>query len=539
MLAGTPVLLLREGTERAEGKDAQRENIRAARALAESIRSTLGPKGMDKMLVDSAGDVVITNDGATIVQEMEIQHPAAKMLAELAKSQDLECGDGTKTSVILAGELLHKAEELLEEHIHPTVITQGYRLAAQRAIEQLREVGRPVHRGDRDLLRRIAMTSMISKGVASYREQLADLAVGAVEAVLEEHEGRFTFDKRNVQIVRRTGGDISHSELLEGHILELEVAHSAMPRTVAPAHLALLAGAVEVRKTELSAEIRITAPDQMQSFLSEEERLVAEMVDSVRRTGANVLVAEKGIDDLAAEHFARAGIYAVRRAKRADLELLAKATGAEIVSRPEELRSSDLGTAARVEERHIGEDRLTFVTGCEGARSVSLLLRGGSEHVLAEVERSLVDALSTVGGAIEDGLVVTGAGAAAIELSLRLRDLAARIGGREQIAVERFADALEVIPSTLAENAGMSTLDALIELRRRHASGERDAGVDVLNARIADMREVAVEPIRVGRQAIQGATEAAAMILRIDDVIASRRAPGPASSAGPHAGAPG
>lgn len=523
MLAGTPVLLLREGTQRAEGRDAERENLRAARAVAESIRSTLGPRGMDKMLVAGSGEVVITNDGATILREMEVEHPAARMLAEVARTQDQECGDGTKTSVIFAGELLKQADALLDERVHPTIVVRGYQLAEARAVERIGAVARPVGRRDTALLTAIAMTAMISKGVAGHRERLAELAVRAVDAVVEGSGERLRFDRKNIQFVRRPGGDVLDSELLEGHVLEQQRVLPAMPSVVAPARIALVEGALEVPKTEIGAEIRITDPAQLEGFRSEEERLLTRMAEAVAAAGANVLITEKGIDDLAAETLARRGIFAVRRAKRSELDLLAKATGGRLVARPQDLARGDLGTAARVEERKVGDDRLTFVTGCPHARSVSLLLRGGSEHVVEEVERSLVDAVSTVGLALEDGRVVTGAGAAATEASLALRDYAMQLGGREQIAVEAFAHALEVIPLTLAENAGMDTLRALVELRRRHRSGEVDAGVDVLNARVANMAEVAVEPIRVGVQAIHGATEAAVMLLRIDDVVAARR----------------
>ncbi len=532
MLAGTPVILLREGTERRTGRDAQRDSLRAARAVADLIRSTLGPRGMDKMLVGATGDVVITNDGATILKEMELEHPAAKMLAEVAKAQDQECGDGTKSCVILAGELLKQAEELLDEHIHPTLITRGFQLAAEKAVGFLGEMATRVERTDEAQLRRIAETAMFSKGVSGLREELAGLAVRAALEVLDESGGKPRFDRSHIQIVKRQGGDILDSELLEGHILEQEPVHSGMPRVVAGARIALVEGALEARKTEFSAEIRITEPAQVDAFLAEEARLVDAMVKAVQAAGANVLFTEKGIDDVAAEHLARAGIYAVRRAKRKDLELLARASGARLVTRPEDLEAADLGSAERVEDRKIGEDHLTLVTGCPHARAVALLLRGGTEHVLAEVERSMIDAISVVGIALEDRLVTTGAGAAAIDLSLKLRDFAASVGGREQMAVERFAQALEIIPSTLAENAGMDHVNTLIELRRQHKAGNTRAGVDVLHQRVADMDQVVVEPVRVGRQAIEGATEAVTMLLRIDDVIAAKRGAAPGGAAG-------
>jgi thermosome len=525
MLAGTPVILLREGSERSEGSEAQRNIIQTARAIADTMRSTLGPRGLDKMLVDSMGDVVITNDGATILQKMEVQHPAGKMLAEVAKAMDQECGDGTKTSVILTGELLRKAEDLMAEKLHPTVITRGYQIAAARALEYLGTLGRPVRIGETDLLERIAMTSMASKGVSGHRSELAKLTVKAVSAVLDRRDGTVRFDRKNVQIVKRQGGEIHDTELLEGHVLEQEAVHPDMPKQVSEARIALVAGAFETKKTEFSEEIKITSPSQVQSFLDEEARVLEGMVDSMVRSGANVVFTEKGIDDVVATHLARAGIYAVRRAKHSDLELLARATGARLVARPTDLDPSDLGSAARVEERKIGDDRLTLVTGCPKARAVTILVRGGAQHVVDEVERSLIDAVMTVGIALEDGRVVTGGGATAIELSQHLRDYASTVGGREQLAVEAFASALEVVPAALAENAGMDIINTLIELRRRHKGGDKHVGVDAPGGKVAEMDTIAVEPLRVARQEVEGATEAATMLLRIDDVIASKRAP--------------
>jgi len=481
--------------------------------------------------------VVITNDGTTILKEMEVQHPAGKILVEVAKAQDQECGDGTKTSVILTGELLHRAEELLDERVHPTAITQGYQRAAEKSLELLTEVARPVRRDETEILRRIAMTSMISKGVAPLREFLSRLAVRAVTEVLEERDESTRFDRKNIQLVKKQGGEVEDTELLEGRILDQPCLHPGMPRLVAPARLALVEGALEVKKTEFSAEIRISTPEQVESFQGEEERILRTLADAVAAVGANVLICEKGIDDLVAEHLAKSGVYAIRRAKREDMEMLAKATGGRLVARPQDLSPADLGSAERVEERQIGEDRLTVVTGCPHARSVSLLIRGGTQHVVDEVERSFADALSTVGIALEDGLVTTGAGATAVEVSRRLRSFASTVAGREQMAVRAFADALEVIPTTLAENAGMDKIDTLIELRRRHAEGELHAGVDVLRSRIAPMDEVAVEPIRVARQEIEGAVAAATMILRIDAVVSAKRSG--SGGAGGRAGGPG
>jgi archaeal chaperonin len=532
MLAGTPVLVLREGTERAEGEDARKKNLQAARALAESVRSTLGPRGLDKMLVEPSGDVVITNDGEVILQSMEIDNPAAKMLAEVAKAQDAECGDGTKTSVILTGELLKRAEELLDDRIHPTAIVEGYRRASMAAGEALRAIARPVTGSDRATLEAIAQTSMMSKGVSGARETLARLAVDAVQAVLERADGRVRFDRKNLQIVKRSGGQITESRVVRGHVVEKEPVRPDMPKRIEGARIALIEAGLEPRKPEFSAEIRIQQPAQIGSFLEAERAIVRRMVDALVQAGANVVLCEKGIDDEAAEQLTTAGVYAVARAARSDLELIAKATGARLVSRAEQVTASDLGRSATVTDQRFGEDRLTVIEGCVNPHSVALLLRGGTEHVVDEVARSVVDAVSTVGIALEDGSVVTGAGATAVELALRLRHLSALVGGREALAFSAFADALEIIPTTLAENSGMNSLDTLLELRVRHEAGEVHAGVDVLHTRVADMGEVAIEPIRVNLQALRGATETAAMLLRIDDVIAAKRS-GAASASSP------
>ncbi|MDE1819752.1 MAG: TCP-1/cpn60 chaperonin family protein [Euryarchaeota archaeon] len=538
MLAGTPVILLREGTTRETGKDAQHANIEAARSVAETLRTTLGPRGMDKMLVQPSGDIVITNDGATILKFMEVEHPAAKMLVEVAKTQDEECGDGTKTSVILAGELLRAAEELLDQGIHPTIITQGYRLAADRATRVLSQGQRTLEAADTEALRKVAMTSMMSKGVSADRSFLSVLTVRAVRAVVEKEGGRLRCDRKNIQLVKKQGGDLADTELVEGLILDKDVAHPGMPRRIQDARIALMESALEVRKAETTTEVRITAPNEIEAYLSEEDRMVREMVDQVLRSGANVVLCEKGIDDAAQLYLARNKVLAVSRIKRSDLELLSKATGGDLVSRWAELEPGALGHAALVEERKVGEDRMTFVLGCRNARAVSLLVRGGTEHVVDEAERSLVDAISTVGLALEDGAVVTGAGASAVEISSDLRDYANTLGGREQMAVHAFAGALEVLPMTLAENAGMDKVGALIELKRRHRAGEHDAGVDVLAARIADMSGVAVEPVRVGRQAILSATEAAVMVLRVNDTIASKSTGKGGSGGAPARGGP-
>ncbi len=518
-----PILILKEGTKREKGKDAQANNIKAAMAIANAVKTTLGPRGMDKMLVDSMGDVVITNDGVTILKEMEIDHPAAKMLVEVAKTQDSECGDGTTTAVVLAGELLKKAQELIDSNVHPTVITRGYKDAAGKCMEFLDSIATKVSRDDRETLREIAATAMSSKGVAGVREQLAKIAVDAVLSVAEESDGKTTVDDDDIQIVKKQGGGVGDTQLLKGVIVDKEPVHSAMPKLVKDARIAVIDAALEIKKTEFESKIEISDPSQLRGFLDEEEHMLRSMVDSIKNVKANVVFCQKGIDDLAQHFLAKEGIFAVRRVKKSDMDKLAKATGASVITKLSDLTAKDLGYASLVEARKIQDDEMTFVTGCKNPKSVSILIRGGSEHVVDEVERSMTDAISVAALAVEDGKMVVGAGAAAIELSQKLRDYATSVGGREQIAIEAFAEALEVIPSALAENAGMDTIDILIELRSSHKNGNRYHGVDVLNGKVADMMKAKVlEPIRVGRQAIQSATDAACMILRIDDVIATK-----------------
>jgi thermosome len=527
MMAGqggqVPILILKEGTKREKGKDAQANNIKAAMTIANAVKTTLGPRGMDKMLVDSMGDVVITNDGVTILKEMEIEHPAAKMIVEVAKTQDSECGDGTTTAVVLAGELLKKAQELTDSNVHPTVITRGYKDAAAKCMEFLESIAVKVSSDDRETLRQIAATAMSSKGVAGVREQLAKIAVDAVLSVADQSGGKTTVDDDDIQIVKKQGGGVGDTQLLKGIIVDKEPVHSAMPKLVRDAKIALIDAALEIKKTEFESKIEISDPSQLRGFLDEEEHMLRSMVDSIKNVKANVVFCQKGIDDLAQHFLAKEGIFAVRRVKKSDMDKLAKATGATIITKLSDLTAKDLGYAASVEARKIQDDEMTFVTGCKNPKSVSILIRGGSEHVVDEVERSMTDAISVAALAVEDGKMVVGAGAAAIELSQKLRDYATSVGGREQIAIEAFAEALEVIPSSLAENAGMDTIDILIELRSSHKNGNKYHGVDVLNGRVADMMKAKVlEPIRVGRQAIQSATDAACMILRIDDVIAAK-----------------
>jgi len=524
MLTGkTPILILKEGTEREKGREAQYNNIRAAMAIADAVRSTLGPKGMDKMLVDSMGDVVITNDGVTILKEIEVEHPAAKMIVEVAKAQDEECGDGTTTAVVLAGELLKNAMDLIEQDIHPSVIAEGYRLASKKACEVLEKVAIEVKPDDDELLKRLAETAMTGKVAEANKEMLAEIAVKAVKAVAEEINGKIKVDLDNIKVEKKQGGSVEDTELINGIILDKERVHPDMPTVVKNAKILLLNAALEVKKTEVDAQIRITDPEQLQKFLDQEEKMIKEMVDKIKNSGANVLICQKGIDDLAQHYLAKAGIFAVRRVKKSDMEKLSRATGASILTDLDEIKPEDLGEAGKVEERKIGEDKMVFITDCKVAKAVSILVRGGTEHVVDEIERGLHDALSVVAVAMEDGKMITGGGSSAIEISMALRDYAATGGGREQLAIEKFADAVEVVPRALATNAGIDPIDILIKLRKEHSEGKKHIGVDVFKGDVGDMKELNVlEPLRVGVQAIKSATEAAIMILRIDDVIAAR-----------------
>ncbi|KAA0004108.1 MAG: thermosome subunit [Thermoplasmata archaeon] len=537
MLTGKqPILILKEGTERERGRDAQHNNIRAAMAIADAVRSTLGPKGMDKMLVDSMGDVVITNDGVTILKEIDIEHPAAKMIVEVAKTQDEECGDGTTTAVILAGELLKYALDLIDQEVHPTIIADGYRMASKRACEILeKKIAEDVTPDNEKILKKIAETSMTGKVAAANKELLADIAYKAVKAVAEEENGRITVDLDNIKIEKKQGGAVEDTELINGIILDKERVHPDMPKVVKDAKILLLNTALEVKKTEVDAQIRISDPSQLQKFLDEEEAMLRKMVEKIKNAGANVVLCQKGIDDLAQHYLAKAGIFAVRRVKKSDMEKLVRATGASIVSELDEITEDDLGYAGRVEEKKIGDDEMTYVVDCKEAKAVSILIRGGTEHVVDEIERGLHDALSVIAVTLEDGKITVGGGSAAVEISLALQDYASNIGGREQMAIESFANAIEIVPKALATNAGMDAIDVLMELRKAHKEGKKYHGVDVLGGSTADMKKRnVIEPLRVGTQAIKSATEAAVMILRIDDVIAAREL-----EKGKGAGAPG
>ncbi len=526
-LAGQPIFILREGSQRTRGREAQNNNIMAAKAVAAAVRTTLGPKGMDKMLVDSLGDIVITNDGATILKEMDIEHPAAKMIVEVAKTQDDEVGDGTTTAAVLAGEFLKNAEELLEQNVHPTVIASGYRLASIKAKEILQTLAKPVTMEDKELLLKIAATAITGKGAEAHKDVFANLSVNAVLAVVDKENGKYTVDVEDIKVEKKVGGSIEASELIEGMVIDKERVHTNMPKKVKDAKILLLNEALEIKKTEVDAEISIKSPDQLQSFLDQEEQMLHDMVNKVIDSGANVVFVQKGIDDIAQHYLAKAGVYAARRVKKSDMDKLARATGAKVLTSLKDIGASDLGKAGNVEEKKIGDEAMTYVTECHNPKAVSIILRGGTEHVVDEAERALHDALRVVGVAIEDEKLVAGGGSPEVELALRLREYAGTLTGREQLAVSKFAEALEVIPRTLAENAGLDPIDMLVEMRSQHEKGKKTAGLNVFTGKVVDMwKEGVVEPLRVKTQAIDSATEAATMILRIDDVLSSKSAPG-------------
>ncbi|EHR76340.1 MAG: thermosome subunit [Euryarchaeota archaeon] len=517
-----PIFILKDGTQRTRGRSAQSNNIAAAKAVADAVRSTLGPKGMDKMLVDSMGDVVITNDGATILKEMDIDHPAAKMIIEVAKTQEQHCYDGTTSAVVLSGELLKRSEDLIEQNVHPTVICEGFRLAAEKAVELLENHGIATDNDDA-VLTEVAKTALTGKSAGAVKSFMADICVRAVNAVgVIEDEERIV-DLGDIKVEKRQGGSIKDSTLIDGILLDKERVHAGMPRSISNAKIALVNSAIEVKKTEVDAKIQITDPSQLALFLEEEENYIRGLVEKIQAAGATVLVCQKGIDELAQHYMAKAGIFAVRRAKKSDMEALSKATSGRIVTNLDDLSGDDLGHAAKVEERKIGESNMTFITGCPEAKSVSVLLRGGTEHVVDEIRRAFDDAVGVVSVAWEDGAVLTGGGSVLAALSRDLRTYAETVGGREQMAIEAFASALEIIPRTLAENAGLDPVTTLIELRKAHADGHSHAGINVYEGGVVDMKEAnVVEPMRVVEQAIQSATETAIMILRIDDVISSK-----------------
>ncbi|MBP1913030.1 thermosome subunit beta [Thermococcus stetteri] len=522
-LSGQPVVILPEGTQRYVGRDAQRLNILAARIIAETVRTTLGPKGMDKMLVDSLGDIVVTNDGATILDKIDLQHPAAKMMVEVAKTQDKEAGDGTTTAVVIAGELLRKAEELLDQNIHPSIIIKGYALAAEKAQEILEEIAIKVDPDDEETLLKIAATSITGKNAESHKTLLAKLAVEAVKQVAEKKDGKYLVDLDNIKFEKKVGEGVEESELVRGVVIDKEVVHPRMPKRIENAKIALINEALEVKKTETDAKINITSPDQLMSFLEQEEKMLKDMVDHIAQTGANVVFVQKGIDDLAQHYLAKYGIMAVRRVKKSDMEKLAKATGAKIVTNVKDLTPEDLGYAEVVEERKLAGENMIFVEGCKNPKAVTILIRGGTEHVIDEVERALEDAVKVVKDVMEDGAILPAGGAPEIELAIKLDEYAKQVGGKEALAVEAFAEALKIIPKTLAENAGLDTVEMLVKVISEHKNRGLGIGIDVFEGKPADMLEKGIiEPLRVKKQAIKSASEAAIMILRIDDVIAAK-----------------
>jgi thermosome len=524
-LGGQQVIILREGTKRNRGQEAQNSNIAAALAVANAVRSTLGPKGMDKMLIDGVGDIVITNDGATILKEMDIEHPAAKMMVEVAKTQDDEVGDGTTTAVVLGAELLKNAEGLLSKKVHATVIAEGYQHAAAKAIEILNGIAIPVKPTDTAMLTKIAHTAISGKNADVSKEKLCDIVVTAITRIIEP-DG--TIDIKHVTVEKKVGGSVDDSMLVEGMVIDKERANPAMPKEVKNAKILLLNAAVEFKKTEVNAKINISRPDEMQAFVDEDEHMVHTMTDKVIASGANVVFCQKGIDDTAQHYLSKAGILAVRRVKKSDIENLARATGASIVNSIDAITKNDLGTAGLVEEKKLSNEELIFVSKCKNPKAVSIIIRGGTEHVVDELERAIHDALMVVSVVIKDKKVVAGGGAPEVEVAIQLRKWAAEEIGRSQLAVEAFASAMEVIPRALAENSGLDPIDMLVALRSAHEAGKTNFGLDVDAAKPADMVKAGVvEPLRVKTQAINSAAEAAVMILRIDDIIASSRSSSP------------
>jgi len=537
-LAGTPVLILKEGSTRERGRGAQHANIMAARIVAEAVKSALGPKGMDKMLVDNFGDVTITSDGRTVLDEMDIQHPAAKMMVEVAKTQDDEVGDGTTTAVIITGELLEKAEDLIGKNVHPTVIIDGYRKAADKALETLEKIAIPVKPTDKAFIEKVATTSMASKLVAENKEYLAEIATSGILQVAEKVEAEFKVDIDDIKVEKKAGEALTDTKLINGVVLDKDVVHPGMPKRVEKAKIALLDSPLEIEKTEFDAKINIESPEQMDAFLKQEENMIKEMIEKIAAKGANVIICQKGIDDLAQHFLARKNILAVRRVKESDMEKLSKATGGKIITNLDDITKKDLGYAQLVEERKIGDDKMTFIEGCKDPRAVTILIRGGTERIVSEAERSLHDALCVARDVVEEPKILAGGGAPEMEVARVLKEYAERLPGREQLAVMCFAEALEAVPTTLAENAGLDPIDVISELRARHEKGEVWAGVEVNEGKVKNMREAGVfEPLAVKKQIVKSATEAASMILKIDDIIAAgkMRAP-PMPPKGPPGG---
>ena len=517
-----PVYIMPENTQRTSGRNVQKMNIMVGKLVAETVRTTLGPKGMDKMLVDSLGDVTVTNDGVTILEEMSIEHPTAKMIVEVAKTQENEVGDGTTTAVILAGEFLKNAEELLEKNIHPTVIVKGYRIAAEKSLVILKNMSEKIDEKNDLVLKKVAITAMTGKGAESSKEQLAKIVVDAVKAVVERDGDNLYINDENIKIEKKVGSSIEDTELVKGIIIDKERVSNAMPYHVENAKIALIDSPLEIKETSIDAKISITDPAQMQSFFDMEEKMLREMVNKIVKTGASVVFCQKGIDDLAQHFLAQNNIFAVRRVKKSDMDALAKATGARIITNLNDLTRSDLGKAGTVEERKVGDEVMTYVTGCKNPKAITILIRGGTEHVADEVKRAVEDALGNVMATLKVGRVVAGAGAPEMELSRNLRKFAESLSGREQLAVLAFADAVEVVPRTLAENAGLDPIDVIAELKSAHDKGKLWAGINVFTGKVMDAwKEGVIEPLKIKTQAISSAAEVAIMILRIDDMIAS------------------
>ena len=538
-LGGQPVFIMSEDAERQTGEDAQENNINACKSVAKAVRTTLGPKGMDKMMVDSVGDLVVTNDGVTILEEMDLQHPAAQMMVEVAQTQEEEVGDGTTTAVVLAGELLKQAEDLLDQEIHPTVITKGYRKAREKSTQLLDDISENVELGDDEILQRVAMTAMTGKSAESARDYLAEIAVDAVNQVAEEREDSIVIDRDAIKLEKSEGGSVEETELVQGVILDKEKVHGDMPDNVEDADIALLNSPIEVKETETDAEINISDPTQMKNFVEQEEQQLKEMVEAIDEAGANVVLCQKGIDDMAQHYLAKKGILAIRRVSTTDLDKLSNATGASIVTNIQDIEASDLGNAGSVQQRTVGGNTMTFVQDCPEAESVSILVRGGTEHVVDEIERAMEDAIGGVSSALRNGQVVGGGGATEVELAQELRDYADSVGGREQLAINAFADALEVVPRTLAENAGFDPIDTLVDLRNKHDSGDTWSGIDVTSGKSEKLFDKGVvEPKQTKTQAVQSASEASEMILRIDDVISASGFDSDGDAGGGQAGGP-
>ncbi len=531
--AGQPIIILKEGTERSRGADARNANLMAARIVAEAVKSSLGPKGMDKMLVDSFGDVTITNDGATMLKEMDVQHPAAKMMVEVSKTQDDEVGDGTTTVVVLTGELLGKAMDLMDKKIHPTVIIDGYRDAQEQALKILEEISINVDPKDKAILNKVAMTSMASKLIAGYSDYLSNLAVDAILQVAEEKDGKYDADLDMVKLEKKPGGSITDTKLIRGLVIDKEVVHADMPKLVREAKIGLLNASMEIEKTEFDSKIHIESPDEMQAYLDQEEQMLRDMVRKVKDAGISVLLCQKGIDDMVQHFMAREGILAARRLKKSDIEALAKATGAKVVTSVDDLSEADAGYAATVEERKIGDEKMIFVEGCRNPKAVSILIKGGTERIVDEAERSLHDALCVIRDVVREPKILAGGGAPEIEVARRLRRYAEGLSGRERLAVSAFAEAVEVIPTTLAENAGMDPIDAISDMQSKHEKGETWIGLDPIEGKVSDMEKLNVyEPTQVKSQAVKSATEASTMLLKIDDIIAASKMKPPAGGPG-------